>query len=42
MKIPVLESVTNKVARHKTCNFINKRQQFRRFGVNIAKFLHLF
>ena len=34
MKTPVLESLCNKVAGLKACNFIKKR-----FTVNIAKFL---
>ena len=38
-KIPVLESLFNKVARLKTCNFIKKRPQHRCFLVKLAKFL---
>ena len=37
LKIPVLESLFNKVAGLKTCNFIKKRQ--RCFPVEFAKFL---
>ena len=38
-KTPVLESLFNKFAGLKTCNFIKKRLQQRCFPVNIAKFL---
>ena len=38
MKTPVLESLFNKVAGLKFCNFIKKRLQHRYFTVNIAKF----
>ena len=38
-KTPVLESLFNKVAGLKACNFIKKRFQHRRFPTNIAKFL---
>ena len=40
-KIPVLESLFEKVAGLKVCNFIKKRPQHRWFPVNIAKFLRL-
>ena len=36
---PVLESLFNKVASLKACNFIKKRLQHRCFPVNIARFL---
>ena len=36
---PVLESLFNKVAVPKACNFIKKRLQHRCFPVNIAKYL---
>ena len=35
----VLESLFNKVARLRACNFIRKRLQYRYFPMNIAKFL---
>ena len=38
-KTPVLESLFNKVAGLKVCNFIKKRLQLRYLPVNIAKFL---
>ena len=38
MKIPVLESVFNKVADLNVYNFIKKKLQHRYFPVNIAKF----
>ena len=38
-KTPVLESLFEKVAGLKACNFIKKRPQHRCFPVNIAKFL---
>ena len=38
-KRPVLESLFNNVAGHQACSFINKRLQWRRFPVNIAKLL---
>ena len=37
-KTPVLESLFNKVAGPKACNFIKKRLQYKCFPVNIAKF----
>ena len=39
MKTFVLESLFDKVASRKACNFIEKRLQHRCFHVNIAKFL---
>ena len=41
MKMPVLESLFNKVACLKACNFIKKRLQYMCFPVNIAKFLRI-
>ena len=41
-KVPVLESLFNKVGGLKTWNFIIKRLQRRCFPVNIAKFLRAF
>ena len=38
-KTPVLESLLNKVADLKTCNFIKRRLQHRCFPVKFAKFL---
>ena len=38
-KIPVLESLFNKVAGLQACNFIKKRLQLRSSLMNIAKFL---
>ena len=38
-KTPVLESIFNKVAGLKACNFIKKRLQHRCFPVKFAKFL---
>ena len=38
MKIPVLESVFNKVADLNAYNFIKKKLQHRYFPVNLAKF----
>ena len=38
-KAPVLESLFNKVAGLKACNFIKKRLQYSCFPVNIAKML---
>ena len=37
--MPALESLFNKIAGLKACNFIKKRFQHRSFPVNIAKFL---
>ena len=37
-KIPVLESLFNKISGVKACNFTKKRLQHRRFPVNIAIF----
>ena len=37
-KTPVLESLFNKVAGLKVCNFIKKRLQGRCFPVNVGKF----
>ena len=37
----MLESLFNKIAGLKACNFINKRLQHRVFSVNIAKFLRI-
>ena len=39
MKAPMLESLFNKIADLKFCNFIKKKLQHRYFTVNIAKFL---
>ena len=39
MKTPVLESLSNKVAGLRACNFIRKNLQRSCFPVNIAKFL---
>ena len=39
MKIPVLESLFNKIADLKTCSFAKKRLQHRCFPVKFAKFL---
>ena len=39
METPVLESLFNKAAGLKVCNFIKKRLQHRCVPVNIAKFL---
>ena len=42
-QIPVLESLFNKIASPKTCNFIKKRLQHRCFAVTFGKFYeHLF
>ena len=41
-KTLVLESLFNKAAGLKACNFIKKRLQHRCFPVNIAKFLRTF
>ena len=38
-KTPVLESVFNRLAGFKTCNFLKKRLRHRCFPVDIAKFL---
>ena len=38
-KTPVFESLFNKVADLKACNFIKKRLQYRCFPVNIGKLL---
>ena len=39
MKTSLLESLFNRVAGQKACNFIKKRLQHRCFPVNIATFL---
>ena len=39
LQIPVLESLLNKVAGLKTCNFMKKRHQHRCFPVKFTKFL---
>ena len=39
MKIPVSESLFNKVVGIQTCNFIKERLQHRCFTANIVKFL---
>ena len=39
MKTPVLESLFNKLAGLKACNFIKKRLQHSNFPKNNAKFL---
>ena len=39
MKVPVLESLFNKIAGLETCDFIKKGLQHSCFPVNIAKFL---
>ena len=42
MKTPVSESLFNKVAGLKICNFFKKRLQDRCFPVNIAKFFRTY